>query len=322
MKLDYEAMMASHFQILDKDGGRLPFQLNNIQRNYLGLLYQDYPTMEGVRENNLKARQQGFSSLWNGVFTVDFLAMPNTIGQIVTHKEKETDPFVRRIDLFIDSWCEKEKLKRESVLAIDRPLYKKSVRGSVLFIGTAGVKTLGRGDTLHNIHWSEVGFYPNTSILNAEEIVSPAEEQVKMGIGKIVRESTGNRFGDYFYQEWWRGISEYQDSPSSSFRSRFFPWYEFSEYRMDVEGNLTLSDEETQMMGKYNLSPQQMAWYKEKQKNYKTKGRFLREYPTTPEEAFLASGQGFFDPDVLKQYYDLCKEPIKTGRLAMDGGWL
>jgi len=40
---------------------------------------------------------------------------------------------------------------------------------------------------------------------------------------------------------------------------------------------------------------------------------FTQEYPDTPEEAFLSSGDMYFDSLALKEYLGLVREPIKEG---------
>lgn len=183
LKLNYKKMIETGFDIVDKQGVRRPFILNPVQNMYLDQLKAEYPDMQGIRENDLKARQEGFSALIDAIFTVDFLALENVGGQIISHKTQETEVLMKRVSFYIDSWCEKRGLDRSNILKVDSMHYLETYRGSYLFIGTAGAKTLGRGGTLQNLHWSEVGFYPNTAILNAEKLVSPAEQQVLTGTG-------------------------------------------------------------------------------------------------------------------------------------------
>lgn len=317
MALNYKVMIESGFDIVDKRGVRSPFILNPVQNLYLEQLKADYPDMQGIRENDLKARQEGFSSLIDAVLTVDFLALENCGGQIISHKEKETETLMNRVSFFIDSWCEKRGIRREDLLKVDSKHYLETHKGSYLFIGTAGAKTLGRGGTLQNIHWSEVGFYPNTNILNAEKLVGPAEQQVLTGVGKIFRESTGNMMGDYFHRE-----CERSRRGESAFKFRFFPWFLMPEYRLQIVGSFNPQKEEEDMMVKYSLTPEQMFWYRRKSTEFETRALFLREYPSNPEECFLASGESYFDKDSLKYYYDNIRTPHKEGLLAFDGQFL
>lgn len=314
MVLDYRTMIESGFEILDKAGNRRPFILNPIQRGYLETLEKDYPDMQGIRENDLKARQEGFSSLIDAIFTVDFLALENIGGQIISHKEKETEILMNRVSFFIDSWCEKRGLTRDQILKVDTKPYMETYRGSYLFLGTAGAKTLGRGGTLQNIHWSEVAFYPNTEILNAEKLVTAAEQQVMTGIGKIFRESTGNMIGDFFHRE-----CERSTRGESTFKFRFFPWFDNPEYRTPITSAFTPNEMEQHLMEKHNLTQEQIFWYRRKGMEFETETLFMREYPNVPEDSFLSSGSGFFDAEALKFYVDNARDPLKSGQLAFDG---
>lgn len=317
MVLNYKKMIETGFDIVDKRGNRRPFVLNDVQNLYLEQLKAEYPTMEGIRENDLKARQEGFSALIDAIFTCDLLALENVGGQIVSHKEKETETLMNRVNFYIDSFCEKRGLPREGIFKVDTRHYLETYKGSYLFIGTAGAKTLGRGGTLQNIHWSEVAFYPNTEILNAEKLVSAAEQQVLTGVGKIFRESTGNMMGDYFHRECERSRRD-----ESVYKFRFFPWFLMPEYRTQLQGSFHPTEDEQAMMDRYNLVPEQMLWYRRKGMEFETKALFLREYPSNPEECFLASGAAYFDKDALKFYYDNTRKPLKEGMLAFDGAFL
>lgn len=316
--LDYKTMIENGFTIIDKAGVESPFVFNDIQNDFTNKIDEWFPTQQGIRANIDKARQEGFSAYIDGVFTVDFLARENIGAQIISHKESETEFLFKRVSHYLDSFCERNSLKRKDILATDSTSYLENKNnGSYIFIGTAGAKTLGRGGTLQNIHWSEVAFYPSGPLTSPEKIVTAAEQQVAMGIGKIFRESTGNIVGDFFHSECERSrIGE------SNFKFAFYPWYAHDDYRTDepIEFN---SNEQflVDKVLKVGCNQQQISWYIKKSREYKTMALFFREYPTTFEDSFLVTGDGFFDKDSLLWYRDNIKQPSKTGRLAPDGEW-
>lgn len=314
-RLNYKHLIETGFDIIGKTGQRQPFILNAVQAHYLKSLTETYPTLEGVRDNVLKARQQGFSAVIDAVIAVDFLTGTNIGAQIISHKKEETEVLMNRVNFYIESFCEKRGIDRKALLATDSRHYLENRQnGSYIFIGTAGAKTLGRGGTLQNIHWSEVGFYPNTQVINAERLVSAAEQQVAMGVGKIFRESTGNMLGDYYYRECERSRRD-----ESNFRFHFYPWFQNPEYQLPLEAAFTPNEEEARLMQAYNLTQEQIFWYRKKASEFETRALFLREYPSTMEEAFLSSGSSFFDADSLKAYYDRARQPLREGTLAYDG---
>lgn len=315
---DYRKLIETGFDIIGKDGQRQPFLLNLVQLEYLMDLSAKTPTLAGIRDNVLKARQEGFSALIDAIIVCDFLLSENIGAQIISHKKEETDILMKRVNFFLDSWLEKRGRSRKDLLKTDSTDYlENKINGSYIFIGTAGAKTLGRGGTLQNIHWSEVGFYPNTEILSAERLVSAAEQQVMTGIGKIFRESTGNMFGDFYHQE-----CERARKGESTFDFHFYPWFKNPEYRTPLESAFNPTEEEQRLMFKYSLTPEQVMWYRRKALEFKTRALFLREYPSEMDEAFLASGAAYFNADSLKAYMDKVVDPIKMGSLAYDGGFI
>lgn len=316
--IDYKKAIETSFKIKPKKGGEeIPFILNPVQSQYLQMLENDYPTMEGIRDNILKARQQGFSAIIDAIFTVDFLSRENIVGQIISHKEKETKPLIQRVQLYINSWLNEQGLRRSDILKVDTQGYMEHINGSELFIGTAGAKTLGRGGTVQNLHWSEVGFYPNTEIINAETLVTGAEQQVAVGVGKIFRESTGNATGDFFH-----GECKSSKEGKSIFHFRFFPWFNDPSYRLDPPPNFQLTEEEAAMKRRFKLDDAQVVYHRFKSMEYRSQALFRREYPSVEKDAFLAPGDGYFDADVLATLMDDFKEPTQTGSLAADGGWM
>jgi hypothetical protein len=270
--IDYRAFIQDNFYLKNKEGMLVPFIFNEVQNLWYDQLVEDYPTMQGIRENDEKGRQFGISTAISGIFTVDYILselgeIPITDSDIYSYKDAETSSHFARINMFIDSWLLKSQggnyadpLHRQELPKL-RPYFLKSDTSNML-VGkkygtrfatqTASAKVSGRGDTKLNIHWSEVAFYPNTEIMSAENLVTAAEEQVPQGLGKIFRESTGNMMGDFFANEYYKGKDGLSD-----FRSRFMAWYLMQSYtkvapvdwsmpeyyRVLVESNLATRDQ-------------------------------------------------------------------------------
>lgn len=319
--IDYKSFIQDYFYIIDTSGNKIPFVFNDIQDKYYQVLQNDYGNnLKAIRENILKARREGFSSFIEAIFMADFILstlgkLPIISGQVVSHKSEEVTPDMKRSNLFLDSYLEAEGLSRDQFLKTDNSSYIESIIGAEYFVGTAGAKTLGRGDTLQNLHWTEVAFYPNTQTLNAENIVMPAEQQVSDGIGKIFRESTGNTLSDFFaieYKAGKEGLGE--------FKSRFFSWFEFGEYKRDFPKGYQFTQEHDRFMKLHNLSKEQMYWYIKKVLEKTGIGsdgedklkKAKREYPTTDIEAFLVSGDMYFNGEAVEWYMDNTQLPIKT----------
>lgn len=317
--IDYKGFIENNFQIINEKGEKLPFVFNDIQDKYYRILQSEYgDNLINVRENILKARREGFSSLIEGIFMTDFILstlgqLPIISGQVVSHKADEVKPHIKRSNLFLDSYLEKKGITRKQFLKKDDTSYLESVRGAEYYVGTAGAKTLGRGGTLQNLHWTEVAFYPNTEVLNAENIIMPAEQQVADGIGKIIRESTGNTRVDYFATEYFEG-----KNAGAIFKSRFFAWFEFGAYRKDALIDFVLTEEHRAFMETHKIDEKQMYWYVDKvlrqrgaNKNGEDKLRKAkREYPSSDTEAFLVSGNMYFNSIAVENYLSKALDPI------------
>jgi len=120
-----------------------------------------------------------------------------------------------------------------------------------------------RGESASLIVVDEWAFLPNP-----EEAWASIEPVADIG-GRIIGLSTANGSGN-FYHQLWVGAS----TGSNKFAPMFFPW-SATEDRGD-------------------------AWYQEKIESM-LPWQLAQEYPTTPEEAFVKSGNPVFDLDILEE---------------------
>ena len=120
-----------------------------------------------------------------------------------------------------------------------------------------------RGESASLIVVDEWAFLPNP-----EEAWASIEPVADIG-GRIIGLSTANGSGN-FYHQLWVGAS----TGANKFAPMFFPW-SATEDRGD-------------------------AWYQEKIESM-LPWQLAQEYPTTPEEAFVKSGNPVFDLDILQE---------------------
>lgn len=325
MEIDYRGFIQEFFHIKTKEGLIVPFVFNDVQNLWYDQLLNTYgPTMRGIRENNLKGRQFGISSVITAIFTADFILsalgdIPMVDSDIYSHKDKETASHFARVNMFVESWMLKtqggdyanpehrlEAVKlRPHFFKTDTTNLLIAKNGVQIQTATAGAKVSGRGSTRQNIHWSEVAFYPNTPILSAETLVTGAEEQVPEGFGKIFRESTGNMAGDFFSKEYYDG-----KTGKSEFHSRFLAWYLHTPYTRSVPPDWHPPEYYGKLLIEKLATPAQCFWHYMKTRELRNKKR-LREYPTYDTEAFLMSGTGFFDELAMIWHNNHIRRPIK-----------
>lgn len=329
-EIDYRGMIEKYFWIKTKEGQIIRFIFNDVQNLWYDDLVSTYgQVLQGIRENDVKGRQFGISSVIAGIFTCDFIlsaigAIPMVDSDIYSHKDKETASHFARVNMFLDSYLVQEQggdyalaehrleaqRLRPHFLKTDTTNLLIAKNGVQIQTATAGAKVSGRGSTRQNVHWSEVAFYPNTPILSAETLVTGAEEQVPDGFGKIFRESTGNMAGDFFSKEYQLG-----KDGKSEYHSRFLAWYLHKPYSRQAPSGWVVPEYYDRLITQRLATIDQCYWHFIKTRELKDKKR-LREYPTYDYEAFLMAGTGFFDELALLYHHNRVKKPIKEALYA------
>ena len=326
--IDYKGFIEKYFTITTIDGQIVPMKLNDVQSFYYDMIQKEYgATLAPVRENILKSRRFGFSSLIDAMFCVDFIL--GEIGKanlanssVYSYRQKDTDELFKRVNQFIDSYLliaysggqlhYENPDDRKYLPAFRAKFLRKDVggtiiegqNGSVYDCLTAGAKVFGRGGTRQNIHWSEVAFYNNTDILDARELVVGAEKQVSDGVGKIFRETTGNVADNFFAEEYQAG-----KDGLSQFKSRFLAWHLFGAYSTPAPLNWEIPEYYNQIP---NITPDQAYWHFTKTNGLTSKLE-MREFPTTDTEAFLLGGDPYFSDDSIVFYNSKITKPEKEG---------
>lgn len=303
----YSNAIEKLFYIVNNERESVPFMLNAPQKRMMKEL------SGSNRDIILKARKEGISSMILAMFAIDFLTIENIRCVIISHEDKATQRLFERVRYFLESmkktwpgelpYTLKYNTKTELV---------NTVKNSTFYIGTAGARAFGRGDDIHNLHISELAFYPD-------------QENIMLGLtnavtasGRIIVETTANGLGDYFYKMFVKAREG-----SSPYRFHFIPWFELKEYVMPI---LTvfepLIQEEQDLMNRYRLSREQIAWRRWKinemggdWKDSSSWDKFNQEFPDTAENAFIVSGNPVWSPVLLRYYLTHTRPPKITGNL-------
>src|SRR3989339_766737 len=150
---NYRQFIEDNFKIVNKQGVLVDFILNAIQRKYL---LEDYTGTDDI----LKARQEGFSSLINAIFTADFLLKEHSYSVIVADIEENATGLLDRVKMFLSSYEEKNKIKIPLKYDSRFEMYN-NFMDSRFVIGTAKNAEFGRSKTITNLHCSELAFFSN-----------------------------------------------------------------------------------------------------------------------------------------------------------------
>lgn len=269
------------FQIVDKARNEVPFRLNSAQR----------AIDENWHLRNIipKARQEGVSAFVLARFTVICMSRPNTRAVVISHEKEATERMLDRVHFYLDHLKSPPAvLENESKSEIT---FRKT--GSSFYIGTAGAKAFGRGDTISHLHCSEVAFWPDP-----EKQVRGLFQAVPKETGEITVESTGNGRGNWYHKQCMRAAEG-----QSRFRMHFLPWHTFDEYQNRLEPgeaesimrSLDADLGEVELVENYGIGPERIAWRRDKleEMSYDMAG-FNQEYPTVLNDCFQSSGAGFF----------------------------
>ena len=203
---DNKALIEKLIKIRTKRGVIVPMILNPAQT-----LYWKQKTRRNLI---IKARQKGLSKIIDADQSIDCIRK-STSAVVISHEKEATKRLFAAVRFYIDNMVTKPTLSIDSQQEIKFPKM-----GSSYFIGTAGQKAFGRGDTIGRAHLSEAAFYEDF-----EKILAGISEAAEYG--EIDIETTPNG-RDQVY-DLWQKIKE----GKSPYTGIFIPWFIDLEYSSD-----------------------------------------------------------------------------------------
>lgn len=288
-----KSIIEAGFSIINKQSVQVPFIQNFVQEKLDEV--RDKLKREGkpVWILVLKARQEGVSAKVEADWLADCIKYDNLNAVVISHEKESTKRLLRRVHYYIETSKYPITTKIQSEYEISFPK-----TNSWFYIGTAGARAFGRGDTIHRVHFSEWAFYQDDSVVDG--ILQSIPEG-----GEVVAESTANGFGNRFQVEWDRATKG-----ESKFYPLFFSWADNPEYSIPntILTETEITEEEKILKNAFRLTIPQIAWRREKMKEFTSREQFQAEYPLTSDEAFIYTGTPAFDPLSLKTY--ITKPPL------------
>ncbi len=271
------------FTIVDKRKQSVPFFLNNVQRDFINkieVLGRSKPFFV------LKGRQQGFTSLITAIQLSYAITTRNFAGFTLADRDDNTKAiFVDKAKAIYNKLP--EILKPEERFNSVNELYFERLNSS--WRVCPATSNVGRSRTLSFIHFSEVAFF-KCPLSDLQKSI------VEAGVSDalIIYETTANGFNEA--KALW---------DSGSCHNLFYEWWqtdEYASYELDYLKNCdTWLKNRLFDLEKQGLSAEQRAWYAKKYCSYIDKSSIKQEYPCSPEEAFISSGDSIFDKDALSQ---------------------
>lgn len=308
--------------------------LNETQTTYLDQLSRDYATYEdpltgdtkqgfdwrngrftirGLREDILKFRQPGFSTLINGIFFLDTVNNPYTQTVVMAHDPHTTELMLAMMWRYYDN-LDPEIKPRLKYGTKDGYMQFRDL-DSGIYVGRVGSKGFGRGSTANNVLMSERAFWP----AGGDEVEGGLLQSVPH-LGNIVRETTANGYNE-FYEQYKaaerRSAAAKRSLLPGEYRPRFFGWNIHREYRLKPPADFAVTPEEAQLARDYKLDDWQLVWRRVKKAELERLRRsFEQEYPLNSVEAFKSGGEkAVFNRDYLHKRIDWLMRTDEDGNL-------
>lgn len=269
----YERFMLENFKIVNKEQQSVPFAMQPAQHSLNWHMQFYYDLLV------LKARKMGFSSDALGIGTSKFLMGENEKCVSMSFEQSASEKQLARAKYYIKAYEEINNLKVN---------FKYNSKNTMA-LESKKENDKGGYDYFQNI--LQVGTFGNTSFGRGDDItflhlteVSLADLlQLMAGVGEAclptahkILETTANGFNSY--KRTWDGAVLGENNFAALFYS---PYWEYSEEYVTKKRN---------DLGR--LGPQ--------------------EFPLTAEEAFLTSGELYFDQLALRDYLRKTREPMNV----------
>jgi hypothetical protein len=274
--------------IRPKAGGLEPLVFNNAQLELHRQLEDQLAKTGKVRAIVLKARQLGISTAIAARFLKKTIQTPGIRTIIIAHTRSASGNLFKMIKRYIDNMPTDI---RPSVGTANQQelLFDRVDSGYAVAVATE--EGAGRSDTAQLLHGSECAFWANMQ----EQLSALLQTVPRLPGSEVILESTGNTYGDQFHQLW-----RAAEAGESEFQPIFLSWALQSEYRETPPEDFKRNAEENRLAELHGLDDAQIYWRRLKIAELRSEDHFKREYPLTPDEAFLAAQfDSFITPDLV-----------------------
>ena len=298
--------------IVDKSGNEVRLNPNWAQRKYIAALEEQLERTGRMRVIVLKARQLGLSTIQAGITFSLCMVLDNYVSISLSHERDSAAHLLNMGRISWDNYPFRQILPFDSKHEATNTL--SWTNGSAMTIATAKNKGAGRSRTPRSLHASEVAFYDKKA---AATMLGMRNGVPKTDFSCIAIESTANGVCNFFHEQWEAAVNG-----DSDYQALFFPWHRHPEYcgsAIGISSTVTNLDDDERALARMGVSADRLAWRRDTIRN-ECDGdllKFNQEYPTTPDEAFVSTGQNVFDAAKLTTIYQ--PKNGARGRLVRSG---
>ena len=291
----------------------------NREQEYLGRKVAEHLAATGsVRAIVLKARQLGVSTWVAARFYRRATLYSNQNIMVIADQKKRSGVLFGIYETFHRYLPEQFRPRKRYGAKASQLVYD-TISGpgglnSKITVETAKDVDAGRASTIHALHGSEVASWEN-----AEDLWIGLAQSIPFEGAEVFLESTAKGVGNFFHQMWEDAVSGL-----NGYIAIFIPWFAHEEYRVAnpdtqiIASTLTAWEREAMETGiewdgeMCKLDYGQIAWRRQIiRDNFRGDERsFRQEHPSTAREAFLVSGNIFFDEDALSRYEESTRPPL------------
>lgn len=338
IKNDFYRYCRNNLKIKDKHARIVPFVPNAPQTVLINYVLLCIKEKRPVKAIILKARQMGLSTAVEALIYWWTSTNKNINSVIIGHEESSSKNLYMMFRRYYDNtnplFKPNIRYNTRTDLSFERfdDTGKQVGLGSSIKTATAGNKAAGRSDTINLLHASELGEWENGEDLVASLLETVPDEEVMDKPSMMFLESTAKGRGNYFHKEFKLAVKR-----ENNFEPFFFPWWIMDTYERDHGVPLgELSDYEEFLIDLISKGhdvagqhipidptriPAKIHFYRRKAKNFEsTPEKLTQEYPSTWQEAFIASGKNVFNTLALQEMENLVQPVEETEYYKINPG--
>ena len=278
------------YHIINESGDKILFKCTQAQERFFDNLW--------YFNILLKARQWGGTTFVDLYFLDECLFNDNLEAGIVAHNKDDAKKIFRRKVQFpyseLPDW-----IKAQRPLITDSASELAFSNGSVIYVATSV-----RSATVQLLHVSEYGIICQKYPEKAEEIFTGSLNAVHPGMLVVIESTAKGPYGHFHDMCKMAQDLEAEGKPLTKldYKFHFVAWFNDPKYAMNPE-NIVITEKMKKYFSKVELetntelSKAQQAWYVKK---FSLLGeKMFQEFPSTPEEAFMASVRGAYYSDEM-----------------------
>lgn len=309
LNLDHFEQFCSRLKIKHRDTGKMvPFVFNPSQQEIMKEVRAHQAKGGHLWLIFLKARRLGISRWSAALCDAHCLQKVNANAKIVAQLTETAKEMFDQCGDFADQLPLRLPARTQREMSFPHT-------GGVSKLSRATAKTVigGRGLTHSFLHLTEAAFYPGEdSFISLLNTVSAADPD-----NVVIIETTANGIegpGETYFNYW-----KAAEAGENEFLAIFLPWWQDPASRLpdNFAPDAPREDYEKWLMREFKCTKGQIAWFRNTLET-KCGGsiyKWRQEYPATPDEAFISSGEPIFDFEELEYMRKGCCDPIAKGSI-------